>query len=309
VSADAIDVERLLRAFPRGGGKPVAGRWNLPVDGRVALDAKSVTYGTHVVRALSGTATLAPERIAAEVKQADLCGLSLPLSAVIVPGHVTVTSRIQARAQPLTGMVTCLLGERFALTGTLDLDADLSASGPAEGLARAAQGTFTVTARDGQILRAPALARMLALEPVAGALRARPSDLMASGLDYSELAVAGSLDAGRVRMTHGTLNAAALGFAWSGEIDVPGGRLDVQGIVAPFSRIQNVMQHVPVVGTIIGARVVGIPVSITGDMHDPRVVPLGPAAVGQTLVNLMGAIVKVPVDLLDPFVGRHERAP
>ena len=69
------------------------------------------------------------------------------------------------------------------------------------------------------------------------------------------------------------------------------------------------VRHVPIVGEIFGARVVGIPVSITGDMRDPRVVPLGPAAIGQSLVNLMGAVVKTPVDLLDPFLGRVQRAP
>ena len=52
------------------------------------------------------------------------------------------------------------------MTGTLDVDAELSASGPADALARIARGTFTVTARDGQIQRAPALARVLTLEAV-----------------------------------------------------------------------------------------------------------------------------------------------
>jgi hypothetical protein len=309
VTADAIDAERLLRAFLRGEAKPPAPGWNLPVEGRVAVDAKSVAYGTHVVRPVSGTVTLAPERIVADVKQAQLCGLALPLHAVFVPGNVSVTGRIEARAQPLAGTVTCLMGEEFAMTGTLDLDADLSASGPADALARVARGTFQLTARDGQIQRAPAMARVLTLDAVANALRDRPSEILARGLDYSELAVAGSIDAGRVRMERGTLNAAALGFAWTGEIDIPGERIDVNGIVAPFGRIQGVVQHVPIVGQILGARVVGIPVSINGNMRDPRVVPLGPAAIGQSLVNLMGAVVKTPVDLLDPFLGRVHRAP
>ena len=309
VAADAIDVERLLGAFPRGGAKPAAAGWNLPVDGRVAVEAKSVAYGTYVVRPVSGTVTLAPDRIIADVKQAQLCGLSLPLKAVIVPGNVSVSGRIEARAQPLAGTVTCLMGEQFAMTGTLDLDADLSASGPADALAPAARGTFQLTARNGQIQRAPAMARVLTLDSVASALRDRPSELMARGLDYSELAVAGTLDAGRVRMERGTLNAAALGFAWTGEVDVPAGQIDVHGIVAPFNRISRVVQHVPIVGQIFGTRVVGIPVSITGDMRDPRVVPLGPGAIGQNLVHLMGAVVKTPVDLLDPFVGRLQRAP
>jgi hypothetical protein len=33
------------------------------------------------------------------------------------------------------------------------------------------------------------------------------------------------------------------------------------------------------------------------------VVPLGPEAVGQSLVNLMSATFRAPIDLLDPFLG------
>jgi len=308
-TAEAIDVERLLRAIPHGGAKPAAAGWNLPVDGRIAVDAKSVAYGTHVVRQVSGTVTLAPDRIVADVKEARLCGIALPLSAVLVPGNVNMTGRIEARAQPLAGTVTCLQGEDYAMTGTLDLDAGLSANSPADALARTARGTFQLTARDGQIQKAPVMARILSLDAVAGLLRARPSELMASGLDYRELAVAGTLDTGRVRIANCTLNAAALGLAMAGEIDVPAGQLDMQGVVAPFGRIQGAMQHVPIVGRVLGGRAVGIPLSITGDLRNPRVVPLGPAAIGQNLVNLLGAAMKTPVDLLDPFVGRQPPAP
>jgi hypothetical protein len=38
-------------------------------------------------------------------------------------------------------------------------------------------------------------------------------------------------------------------------------------------------------------------------------VPLGPAAIGQSLLNVLGAIMETPVDLLDPFVGRQPPAP
>ena len=54
---------------------------------------------------------------------------------------------------------------------------------------------------------------------------------------------------------------------------------------------------------------VGIPVSVAGTLGDPIVVPLGPAAVGQQVVNLMGAIVKMPLDLLGPFAPKAPAAP
>ena len=192
------------------------------------------------------------------------------------------------------------------MTGTLDLDADLSASGPADALARAARGTFQFTARDGQIQKAPVMARILSLDAVAGLLRARPSELMASGLDYSELAVAGSLDAGRVRIaTRHADTRRRSGSRWparstslpdSSTCRASSRRSDGSRARCSTSRSW---------AAILGTRAVGIPLSITGDLRDPRVVPLGPAAIGQSLVNLLGGVMKTPVDLLDPFVGRQ----
>jgi hypothetical protein len=80
-------------------------------------------------------------------------------------------------------------------------------------------------------------------------------------------------------------------------------------VVAPFGNVHNVVKRVPLVGRVLGTRVVGVPVSVTGNLHDPRVVPLGPAAIGQTAVNLMEALIQAPIELLDPFVERRERAP
>jgi AsmA-like C-terminal region len=309
VTADAIDVERLLHAFPRGGAADPGGAWNLPVEGRVALDAKSIAYGERVFSPVAGTISLAPGRIIADVKETRLCGIGLPFNAVLVPGNATVTGRIQVRALPLAGTVSCLTGERIAMTGTLDGNAELAASGPPDGLARAARGSFSFSARDGRIQRAPAIARILSLDTVVALLRARPSELMARGLDYSELASAGTLDAGRVRIENATLASSAIGMAMSGEIDIVGERVELRGLVAPFGRIQGVLQQIPILGRIFGASVVGIPVSVTGDLRDPLVVPLGPAAVGQSVVDLMSAIVKAPVEIFDPLVHRLPGAP
>ena len=69
------------------------------------------------------------------------------------------------------------------------------------------------------------------------------------------------------------------------------------------------MQQIPVVGRVLGTRAVGIPLSVTGDLPDPRVVPLGPAAIGQSVVNLLRGVMNMPVDLLDPLAGRQPPAP
>jgi len=264
----------------------------------------------HVVRPVSGTVTLASDRIVADVKDARLCGIALPLRAVLAPGNIDVVGRIAARP---AGRRHDHLSSRRALRddGTLDVDAELSANGPVDALARTVRGPFQLKTHDGQFQRAPLVARILSRDVVAGRLGARPSELMASGLDYSELAVAvaGSLDAGRVRIATGTRHAAAFGLAMAAEIDVPAGHFDLQGVVALFGRIQGAMQQTPVVGRVLGTRAVGIPLSVTRDLRDPTVVPLGPAAIGQSVVNLLRGVMNTPVDLLDPLAGRPPPAP
>ncbi|MGH2611170.1 MAG: hypothetical protein ACRDHF_18980, partial [Tepidiformaceae bacterium] len=76
-----------------------------------------------------------------------------------------------------------------------------------------------------------------------------------------------------------------------------------------FANINAVARRIPILGAMFNTRLVGIPVSVTGDWRDPTVVPLGPEAVGQSLVNLMGATFKAPIELLDPFLGRRAPAP
>jgi hypothetical protein len=124
-----------------------------------------------VVRPVSGTVALAPDRIVADVTEARL-GIPLPLTAVLVPGNVSVTSRIEARAQPLAGTVSCFWREARD-DRTLDLRADLSANGPpTRSRTRVApSGSTRATARS-RMHRSCAhpLARA-----VAGLLRARPS--------------------------------------------------------------------------------------------------------------------------------------
>jgi hypothetical protein len=158
-------------------------------------------------------------------------------------------------------------------------------------------------ARDGRIQRAPAITRILFLNNVASLLRSGPAELMANGLEYTEIATTWTLAGSRVRVESVTFDSPSLGMAGSGEIELTDRTLAIHGLVAPFANINAVARRIPILGPIFNARLVGIPVSVTGDWRDPTVVPLGPEAVGQSLVNLMGATFRAPIELLDPFLG------
>jgi ABC-type Mn2+/Zn2+ transport system permease subunit len=83
----------------------------------------------------------------------------------------------------------------------------------------------------------------------------------------------------------------------------------LQCLVAPLDNMSRVVKRVPIVGRVLGTSLVVIPVSITGDLRDPKVQVMAAGAIGASLVNLMSATFKAPIELLDPSAGKAQRSP
>jgi hypothetical protein len=71
-------------------------------------------------------------------------------------------------------------------------------------------------------------------------------------------------------------------------------------LVAPIGWVDRVVRGVPVIGYVIGGAVTSIPVGVSGDIRDPRVVPLGPRAVTEELVGIFERTMKLPTKLIPP---------
>jgi hypothetical protein len=284
---------------------PARDAWNLPVEGRVAIAATSVAYDGRLFKPMTAIVQLAPNSVIVDATDMRLCGIAIPFTATLTPGSVAVMARGTARNQALADTVSCLWGDNLAATGTFGLDVELSASAPPAELLRAARGSFRVAARSGQIHRSNALSRALAVDEVAARTRTNHADMLARGLEYREITAAGSLEASRVRLERGMLDSPSLGITVSGEVDIGDESLELQGLVAPLDGFHRVIRRVPVLGWVLGAPLVVVPVSITGRITDPEAKVLPAAAVGATLVNLMSTTLLVPVRLFDPAAGRR----
>ncbi len=86
---------------------------------------------------------------------------------------------------------------------------------------------------------------------------------------------------------------------FTGWIDPVNDQLDLTCLVAPFKTIDLIIKYIPIVNTMLGGRLVSIPVKASGKLSDPIVTPLHPSAVGTGLINMMGDILKTPVKLWD----------
>ena len=94
-----------------------------------------------------------------------------------------------------------------------------------------------------------------------------------------------------------------------GSIDLAAGELAFRGVVAPFGSATAKLRRIPVLGRLFGARIVGVPFSVTGDWHDPRVQLLSPDAIAGSMLDLLGRALNAPIQLLNPNRPSRQRTP
>jgi hypothetical protein len=313
MAADRIDADQFLRALPSADPARPSTRsvWDIPVEGRVAVAAKAIVVAGRAVESITGTVRLAPKRADVELTKASLCGMAIPLNATLTPEAATVSGRIVAQRAQLDTVVPCLLpGGELVVTGRLDASMEYAASGPLGELVSQLDGRFQARGRGGRIQYTTLGPKILELAPVAEQLEAHEAaEARARGLDYREVLVRGTFDAGRVRLDRFTLDARMLGIGLTGEIDLVEEQLSLRGVAAPFGNVTGVLRRIPVVGRVFGARIVGVPFSVSGHWHDPRVIPLGPGAIAGSFVDLLGRVLNAPIQLLNPLLPSRERAP
>lgn len=282
-------------------GKGAASRlWPLPATGRIAVRSDFVQRGRHTVAPIAAMLMLDARRVRLDLTQAQLCGISLPLTFEATPQTYSVSARIVAQKQQLEQTAHCLTGEGVLISGLYDLNADISTQGRPAELLRNLRGAVHADAQDGRVMKFAMLGNILSMGNIASLMKPDGPKLDAQGFPYRKLIVGGRFEQGRFVVEEGAFHSDALGLAANGWIalDEPESRLTV--LVAPFSRLDDLVRKVPIVGYIVGGTFTSVPVGVSGDIRDPRVVPLGPGAVTSEVLGIFERTLKLPARLVTP---------
>jgi hypothetical protein len=305
LDSSGINLDPLLEAGARAQ-KPAAAKrgptsvWPLPVAGQLAVRADFVQRGRYRVAPFAGTLVLQQERAKIDLKEAQICGISVPLAVEATPAGLVATAAITAQKQQLQQAAHCLTDQRVLITGEFDLKADLSSHGKVGDLARNMKGSVAADMRDGRVMKFALLGNILSMSNIAALMKEGGPKLDAEGFPYRDLKIAGRFDAGRFVLDEGAFQSDAVGLAANGWISLtePQSRLTV--LVAPFSRLDQLVRKVPVFGYVVGGAFTSVPVGVSGDIRDPLVVPLGPAAIGSEVLGIFERTLKLPVELVTP---------
>lgn len=176
------------------------------------------------------------------------------------------SGRIRLRSDDAGFAVAALTGADNIVGGTAAADGEWRAGPPS-------QARFDVRLRDFQVVRLPAMARLLSS---AGSLTGMVEMLNGDGISFTAMDAQMSYANNSVTFTEGRMAGPSLGLTGSGAYNIRGDDLDIDGVVAPSPVLNlSMLGEIPVIGDLLVSRrgegVFGMTYSINGPAGEPRV--------------------------------------
>jgi hypothetical protein len=266
----------------------------MAVSGRIRLRSDFVEFDHLLMAPVTATLTLGQERADLRLQDTRLCALSGSVTMEIASAGYTVSTQIRAHKQQVEEVVQCLTEKRVLLTGELDARADLTTNGELDDLLTNLAGTVHIESRNGVVRKFALIGNILAMTDVSRVVTHGVSDLKAEGFPYRTLELDGHLSKGRLIVDNSIFDSSAFGLGALGSIGLAHRDADLNVLVTPFSSVTNLIRGVPIIGPVSGETLTGIPIAVKGDIRDPQIVPLDPAAVASDLIALVRRALNVP---------------
>jgi hypothetical protein len=282
--------------------------WPLPVQGKLKVRVGFVEYKHRRIEALAATLDVEPERAGLTVKAATLCGIEFPFGLEFTPHGLVASVRVISKGKQLAETSGCLSDQQLLLTGEFDLRAELRTHGRQAELTSNLEGPVELHLGKGKVEKSAFLSAILAQESVKSFLAKEAQRMDERGFEYSEIVMRGRFGGGRCYIEEGLFDSPTLDVAAKGSVGVDGRDAQLTVLVVPFSRIQWLVRKVPILGYVFGGTLTSIPLGVSGDIHDPRVVPLSATALASQLLGIFERTFKLPGKLVTPLQEASEPA-
>jgi len=274
--------------------------------GIIRFNSASVTYGRYTVSPVKAIITRTRDGLNAAITEAKVCGLSVPGTFATSHGDMQLIFKPTAEQQQLGPAIACLSGGDVNMTGTFNLNTEIKISGKRETLLTDLEGGIDFKAKDGKIYRYPELAKIFSLLSVTEIFRGKQPELGGNGFPYRSMALKGKLHQGKLMVEQAYIGGSSLNIIGEGNVDIAGKKMDLVVLVSPFSTIDWIIGHIPIVRTVLGGTLISIPVKVSGDLSNPDATFLNPSAVGSRTLDLMKNIVGLPIEIISPITP-HEK--
>lgn len=273
-----------------------------PVTGRIELRADEVSLGRYQFQPVEAHVIMRPEATTVEIERAGLCGIVTIGQLEFATGQVEAFLVPIADNTLLDSTLNCLTGEKTIATGHFNIDGALQArSAPSEFL-EALSGKIEFISENGRIQRSNLLAKVLSLINITEIYRGTLPDLTGQGVEYKRTQISAEFANGELIIHSWTLDGPSLWLGARGKINLLEDTLQLFIVVSPFKTFDRIIRAIPLIGYVLGGRLVAVPVQASGALGDPDVVPMHPAALGESILDMVGRALLLPVRVIQPLI-------
>ena len=300
LTAESIDWNEIQTLSDRlSRRRPTEGR---PVKGRIGLHAEAFKIGSFDFHPLAAEAVLTPGGTTVAIERADLCGIVLIGRLTFASGRLNAYIVPVADSTLLDHTLSCLTEEKSMASGRFNLDGALQVDAPPVEFLKALTGNLEAISEDGRFLRSNLFAKILSLINITEIYRGTLPDLTGEGLEYKRMKLSAEFRDGKLIVNGWSLDGPSLWMGARGEIDLIDKTLQLFVLVSPFKTVDRIINAIPGLRWVLGGRLVAIPMEARGDIYDPEVIPMAPSAVGQSILDLLGRTIRLPLHIVQPLI-------
>ncbi len=189
------------------------------------------------------------------------------------------------------------------MDGRYSLTCNIESNGTTKDFLNKITGSIILDAEKGRIYKLTLISRILSVLNVSTFFKGTIPNVTQEGFAYNNISIEADIKDSIIYLNKAIIDGQDMTLIFSGWIDPINDKIDLICLAAPFKTVDLIIEHIPIINTLLGGRLVSIPIKATGKYSDPTVIPLHPSAVGKGLVNIMSDILNTPVRLWDEIDG------
>jgi uncharacterized protein YhdP len=301
-------IDRILSGKTNGEGDEAATQdASRSITGEMNIAFEEMIYDRFSLGPIISHVTLRPENIDISVEELHLCRFDFPASFKLTPEEISAEAQIHSEGPDLSTTMDCLLGKQGTMTGKYSLSVSLTTRGEPEDLLGNLDGKMEFIARNGRIHNIDMMTRIFAFLNVTEMLRGELPDLDKEGFAYNKVMITGDITEGILVLEEAVVDSSIMDIAAEGIVDFTKGTENLTVLVAPLKTVNYIVGKIPIVKHILGEQFVIIPISVTGELKDPKVAPMAPSAVGNRILGILENTITLPATLIEPAVKEDDQ--
>jgi hypothetical protein len=268
--------------------------------GTLKVHADNFNYETYSVNPLKADLSFKPDKVVISVNEAVVCSISFQGRLKVNKQTLEISLTPTAVNQMLAPAVACITDQKHLAMGTFSLNGQLLSKSKPDEFLRSLSGEVAFSAEKGRIYRFGLLAKILSILNVTEIYRGQIPDLIGEGFAYHGMTISADVEGGKLIMQECSIDGVSMGIACEGNIDFSEKKMDLIILVAPFKTVDRIVKFIPLIGHILGGKLISIPFRAKGDLADPDVIPLHPTAVGSEVLGILERTLKLPITIMQP---------